>query len=68
MMTPLDKPTRGGGHRTFQFGFLQMGGGTPHILIEVIWSDVQTRVGTPHKILRIKSRSLKGGWWVVGQD
>ena len=26
-------------------------GGTPHIPIEVIWSNVQTRVGTPHKIL-----------------
>ena len=26
------------------------GWGTPHITIEVIWSDVQTRVGTPHKI------------------
>ena len=24
-------------------------GGTPHIPIEVVWSDVQTRVGTPHK-------------------
>ena len=31
----------------------QRGGGTPHIPIEVIWSDVQTRtigVGTPHNI------------------
>ena len=26
-------------------------GGTPHIPIQVIWSDVQTRVGTPHKAL-----------------
>ena len=23
----------------------------PHIRIEVIWSDVQTRVGRPHKVL-----------------
>ena len=35
-------------------------GGTPHIPIEVIWSDVQTRVGTPHKILRCL-RSRGGG-------
>ena len=35
------------------------GGGTPHISIWVIWSDVQTWVGTPHKILRCLSS--KGG-------
>ena len=29
-----------------------MGGGTPHIPNWDIWSDLQTRVGTPHKILR----------------
>ena len=34
-------------------------GGTPHIPIKDIWSDVQTRVGTPHKTLRyFRSR----GW------
>ena len=26
--------------------------GTPHVPFKVIWSDVQTRVGTPHKVLR----------------
>ena len=35
-------------------------GGTPHIPIWDIWSDVQTRVGTPHKILRCL-RSRRGG-------
>ena len=25
-----------------------MGGGTPHIPIKGIWSDIQARVGTPH--------------------
>ena len=31
--------------------FGKQGGGTPHIPSERIWSDFQTRVGTPHKIL-----------------
>ena len=31
---------------------LRIRGGTPHIPIWIIWSDVITRVGTPHKILR----------------
>ena len=35
-------------------------GGTPHIPIEGIWSDIQARVGTPHKILRCL-RSKGGG-------
>ena len=26
-------------------------GGTPHITIEVIWSNVQTRLGTPHRTM-----------------
>ena len=52
-----------GGHCTkFYEVVLEAEGGTPHIPIWNIWSNVQTRVGTPHKILRIKSRSLKGGW------
>ena len=39
---------------------LRIRGGAPHIPIEVIWSEVQTRVGTPHKILRC-FRSIGGG-------
>ena len=35
-------------------------GGTPHITIEVIWSNVQTRVGTPHKVLEHVEEP--GGW------
>ena len=45
----------------------QRGGGTPHIPIEVIWSDVQTRVGTPHKALEqymLKKIHMLG--WVAG--
>ena len=35
--------------------------GTPHNPIRDIWSDVQTRVGTPHKILRcLRSRGGRG--------
>ena len=37
----------------------QEGGGTPHIPIEGIWSDIQARVGTPHKIL--KCWKIRGG-------
>ena len=37
--------------------FENLVGATPHIPIMDIWLDVQTRVGTPHKILRcIRSR------------
>ena len=40
--------------------FAKQGGGTPHIPIEGIWSDIQARVGTPHKILTCL-RSKGGG-------
>ena len=39
---------------------------TSHITIEGIWSDVQTRMETPHKILRKKDGlRVVGGRWVV---
>ena len=47
--------------------FGKQGGGTPHIPIEGIWSDIQARVGTPHKIRKKEnqSRSWVGGGWVA---
>ena len=43
--------------------FEKQGGGTQQILIEVIWLDIQTRVGTPHKIQRKNSvDGWVGGW------
>ena len=52
----------------------QSRGGTPHIPIEGIWSDIQARVGTLHKIPR-RLRSRRGetphipieGIWSDGQ-
>ena len=41
----------GWGHRTKNSDVGNARGGTPHISIEGIWSDIQARVGTPHKIL-----------------
>ena len=60
--------------------FEKQRGGTPHIPIEVMWSDVQTRVGTPHKALEqlgwghrtkylFKKIHMVGGWlggWLGG--
>ena len=43
--------------------FEKQRGGTPHIPIEVIRSDVQTRVGTPHKIS--VQENPYGGWVVL---
>ena len=36
-------------------------GGTPHIPFEGIWSDVQTKVGTPHQVGAARLRSRVGG-------
>ena len=36
-------------------------GGTPHIPFEGIWSNVQTKVGTPHQIGDARLRSRVGG-------
>ena len=33
-------------HKKNQMFAMQVGGGTPHIPIEGIWSDIQARVGT----------------------
>ena len=48
----------GWGHRTKYSDVCKAGmRGTPHIPIDGIWSDIQSRVGTPHKILRcLRSR------------
>ena len=47
----------GWGHCTKFYAVVEAEGGTPHIPIWNIWSNVQTRVGTPHKILRcLRSR------------
>ena len=56
--------------------FEKQEGGTPHIPIEVIWSEVQTRMGTLHKLREqmgwghrttMKEQIQEpGGWWVGG--
>ena len=62
----------GWGHRTtFNGGRVglefEKQGGTPHIPIEDIWLDIQTRVGAPHTIgvgtpLNIERKTELGGW------
>ena len=42
----------GWGHRTKNSEVCNAGGGTPHTPIEGILSNIQARVGTPHKILK----------------
>ena len=37
------------------------GGGAPHIPFEGIWSNIQTKVGTPHQIGAARLRSRVGG-------
>ena len=60
----------GWGHQTIFKYVREAGRGTLHISIEGIWSDVQTRMGTPHKILRMKKLCCWVGWggWSEADD
>ena len=40
-------------------------GRTPHIPIEGIWLDIQTRVGTPHILSLENPYGWLGGWVVL---
>ena len=62
---------------TFQFYIklwmfeTQRKGGAPHVPIEVIWADIQTRVGTPHKLgkcLRSGGGGTEHSIQVIWQD